>query len=195
VFAIEILEQWLKIEQKVAGVLTKHLVKELGSLGIPVQPASAALPTASPTLSLEGQILSIDEGNRTQRMVIGFGAGASEVRSLVQAYELTPDARRIVEDFYATVKSSRKPGMGSMAGVGAAAGHAATSAAMGTGTSLLAEHAQTVEGDAATMAKEIRKTLEKYFASKAGLRPARRDALTALVVEGRRGRTWAVELR
>jgi Domain of unknown function (DUF4410) len=164
-------EQRLKVEQEVSRVLTTHLVKELGSLGIPVQPASGAPPIAGPTLSIEGQILSIDEGNRTQRMVIGFGAGASEVRSLVQVYETTPEGRRIVEDFYATVKSSRKPGMGPMTGVGAATGRAATSAAVGGGTTLLTERQQTVEGDAANMAKEIRKTLEQFFVRQGWIAP------------------------
>jgi hypothetical protein len=156
-------EQRMKVEEEVSRVLTTHLVKELKSLGIPVQPASAAPPIAGPTLSIEGQILSIDEGSRMQRMVVGFGAGASEVRTLVQVYERTPEARRIVDDFYVTVKSSVKPGMGPMAGVGAAAGRAASSAVVGGGTSVLAERSQTVEGDAANTAKEITKTLEQFF--------------------------------
>ena len=156
-------EQRLKIEQEVAAVLAEHLVKEVGELGIPTTRAATAPPLPAPTLSVEGQILSIDEGSRAQRMVIGFGAGASEVRSLVQVYETTPEARRFVEDFYTTVKSSRKPGMGPMAGVGAAAGRAATSATVGGTTGVLTERSQTVEGDAANMAKEIAKTLRQFF--------------------------------
>jgi hypothetical protein len=63
----------------------------------------------------------------------------------------------------ATVKSSRKLGTGPMAGIGAAAGRAAASAAVSGGTSVLTERSQSVEGDAANMAREIRKTLEQPF--------------------------------
>src|SRR5262249_53845234 len=137
--------------------------KEIGELGIPTTRAATAPPLPAPTLSVEGQILSIDEGSRAQRMVIGFGAGASEVRSLVQVYETTPDARRFVEDFYTTVKSSQKPGMGPMAGGGAAAGHAGTSGVGGGATGGGTGRAQRVEGDAANMAKEVTKTLRQFF--------------------------------
>jgi hypothetical protein len=97
-------------------------------------------------------------------MVVGFGAGASEVRTLVQVYEMTGAGRRLVEDFYTTVKSSRKPGFGPMAGAGAAAGRVVTSAAVSGGVSVATEHAQTVEGDASHTADEIATVLATFFA-------------------------------
>ena len=50
--------------------------------------------------------MSVDEGSRVKRMVVGFGAGASEIRTLVQVYETVDEGRRLVEDFYTTVKGS-----------------------------------------------------------------------------------------
>jgi len=104
-------------------------------------------------------------------MVVGFGAGASEVRTLVQVYETTNEGRRLVEDFYTTVKSSRKPGMGPMGGVGAAAGRAATSVAVSAGVGLATERSQTVEGDAKHTADEIAKVLKKFFAEQGWVSP------------------------
>ena len=112
-----------------------------------------------------------DQGNRLRRVVVGFGAGASEVRTLVQVFETTSDGRRLVEDFYATVKSSRKPGFGPMAGVGAAAGHAVTSAAVSTGVGIATAHSQTVEGDAKNTADEITKVLKKFFVEQGWIAP------------------------
>jgi hypothetical protein len=81
-----------------------------------------ASPVTGPTLSIEGQIVSIDEGNKAKRLVIGFGSGESEVRTLTQVYEVTSeDGHHLVEDFYTTVKSSKKPGFGPFARMGAAA--------------------------------------------------------------------------
>ena len=153
----------LKVGQAVAAVVTENLVKEIRKFGIPAEPAATAASVAGPSLSIEGQFLSVDQGNRLRRMVVGFGAGASEVRTLVQVYETTPEGRRLVEDFYTTVKSSRKPGLGPMVGVGAAAGRAVTSAAVSAGVGVATSFSQTVEGDGKHTAEEIAKVLKKFF--------------------------------
>jgi hypothetical protein len=165
-------EQELKVGHEVARIVTENLVKELAKTGIPTVAAGSAVPVAGPSLAIEGHFVSVDEGNRLRRMVIGFGAGATEVRTLVQVYENTSDGRRLVEDFYATVKSSRKPGMGPMAGAGAAAGRAATSAAVSTGVGVASERSQSVEADARHTAEEIAKVLKKFFAEQGWISPA-----------------------
>jgi len=161
-----------KIAQEVARIVTENLVKQINDLGIPAQPGTVGTPpVAGPVLAIEGQFLSVDQGNRAQRMMIGFGAGASEVRTLVQIYETTAEGRRLVEDFYTTVKSSRKPGLGPMAGAGAAAGRAAETAAMSTGVGVMTARSQTVEGDAKNTADEITKQLKKFFVEQRWINP------------------------
>jgi len=163
-------EQQLKLGREVTRIVTENLVKQITALGIPAVAASAATPVAGPSLDLEGQILTVDEGNRLRRVVIGFGAGATEVRSLVQVYEITNDGRRLVEDFYTTVKSSRKPGMGPMAGVGGAV-EGARAAGVAAGTGVASELSQTVDADAKHTAEEITKQLKKFFARQGWIAP------------------------
>jgi hypothetical protein len=162
--------QEIKTGREVARIVTERLVKEIAQLGIPAIPATAATPAAGTTLAIEGHFVSIDEGNRMRRMVVGFGAGASEVRTLVQVYETSSEGRRLVEDFYTTVKSSRKPGMGPMVGVGAAAGRVVVGAATSAGVGVATEWSQTVEGDARHTADEITKVLRKFFADQDWIR-------------------------
>jgi hypothetical protein len=157
-------EEQLKIGREVARIVTEELVKDLNKTGIPTVAASAATPVAGPSLAIDGHFVTVDEGNRLRRMVVGFGAGASEVRTLVQVYETTNQGRQLIEDFYTTVKSSRKPGMGPMVGVGAAAGRAATSAVVSGGVGIATEFSQTVQGDAKHTASEVAKQLRKFFA-------------------------------
>jgi hypothetical protein len=164
-------DEQLKIGQEVAGVVTKNLVAEITKLGIPAVEAARATPVVGPSLSIEGQFVTVDQGNRLRRAVVGFGAGASEVRTMVQVFENTNDGRRLVEDFYTTVRSSRKPGFGPMAGAGAAAGRAATSVAVSAGVGLATAHSQTVEGDAKNTADEIVKVLKKFFAEQGWIAP------------------------
>ena len=152
-----------KLQESVVKMGTTTLVEEIRKLGLRAEPATTASPGAGSTLSIEGQILSIDEGNKTRRLVIGFGAGASEVRTLTQVYEVTGGQHRLVDDFYTTAKSSRKPGFGPMSGAGAAAGRAATSAAASAGIGLASERSQTAESDAQHAAREIAKEIAKFF--------------------------------
>src|SRR4029077_15211783 len=137
----------------------------------PAVAAAAATPVAGPSLAVEGQVLTVDQGKRLPRMVIGFGAGATEVRTLVQIYEITNEGRQLVEDFYTTVKSSRKPGMGPMAGVGGASGMAGESAAGATGVGVLTARSQTVEADAKHTADQIAKQLKNFFVEQHWINP------------------------
>ncbi len=164
-------EDRIKIGQEIARIVTTNLVDEIRQRGLPAAVAPGAAPVPGPSLSVEGQYLSVDEGNRLKRMVVGFGAGASEVRTLVQVYETTNEGRRLVEDFYVTVLSPRKPGLGPMAGAGAAAGRAAASAATSAGISVLGARSQTVEADAKHAAEEIAKVLAKFFAEQGWIAP------------------------
>jgi hypothetical protein len=163
-------EDRIKIGKEVARIVTENLVNEILAQGMPAQVAGG-VPLPGPTMTIEGQFLSVDEGNRLKRMVVGFGAGASEIRTLVQVYETVDEGRRLVEDFYTTVKSSRKPGMGPMAGAGAAAGRAAASAATSAGIGVLGARSQTVEADAKAAAAEIAKELAKLFAEQGWIAP------------------------
>ena len=164
-------EQQLQVAQQVAKVVTENLGKEIEKLGIPATAAANAAPVAGPSLSIEGRFVTVDEGNRRRRAIIGFGAGASDVRTLVQVFETTIEGRRLVEDFSVTVKSSRKPGLGPMAGAGGAAGRAAESAAVSAGVGLMTVRSQTVEGDAEHTAEQVAKELKKLFVEQGWIAP------------------------
>jgi hypothetical protein len=171
-------EAQLKVEQEVSRALTTTLVDEIRQLGIRAELASAASPVAGPTLSIEGQIVSIHEGNKTRRMVIGLGAGASEVRTLTQVYMMTGgEGHRLIEDFYTTAKSSRKPGFGPMAGVGAATGLAASGATVAGGIGVATALSQTVEADVKHGAKQIARDLAKLFVAQGWIAQEQADKL------------------
>ena len=77
---------------------------------------------------------------------------------------------RLVEDFYTTVKISRKPGMGPMVGVGAAASVVASAVVNGS-VGLATAHGQTVEADAQHMAATIAQELKTFFAEQGWIAP------------------------
>jgi uncharacterized protein DUF4410 len=152
-------EDELKVGQAVASALSEHLVSEIRQFGIPVERASGTPAVTGRMLSIQGQLLAVDEGNRLRRLVIGLGAGATAVKADVQAYETTQGERRLIEEFDATVKSGRKPGMAETMG---AAGVARGAAVAGAGD-VTSEFVQSVEGETRQMAKEVAEKLRQLF--------------------------------
>jgi hypothetical protein len=143
------------------------LVERIQALGLPAERVDGSVMPAAgeKVLIIEGQILSVDEGNRTRRTIIGLGAGASEVQSDAQLYYQSPGrGPQLVQSFDAAAKSKPMPGMAETAGAGAAAGRVAESAAIGGGLHIGAEaNGATVESDATRMADQLVKTMGPFF--------------------------------
>ena len=115
------------------SALADALTAELASYGLPaVRASSGAAPTEGTSLLVQGQIVGIDEGNRARRVLIGLGAGRSSVSADAQLYYVAyPAPPRLLTAFQGSSDSGRAPGIVGTAGVGAAAGRLATSAAVG----------------------------------------------------------------
>ena len=154
----------IKVGHKVADVVAEELVKKIRSYGLSAERAFGLPQGKGKVLMIKGQFLSIDEGNRTERVAIGLGAGRTSVPANVQVYELTPEGMQQVDDLRGTAKSGRKPGMGEMMGVGAIAGHLLTSTvvsgALAGGTEMTSA---TVEADGKRLAENIAQDLGKFF--------------------------------
>ena len=152
-------------EHKVTAAISKVLVEEIRKLGLPaVQSDESAGQNGSNKLVIDGQILSIDEGNRTRRNLIGLGAGKSTVQANADVYYYPSGGAPLkIESFAADAESSRKPGAVETMGVGAATGRVAESAAMGIGTGVAPALSGDIEADGERMAKAIAKQLAQFF--------------------------------
>jgi hypothetical protein len=155
-----------KVGRSVASTLASELAESLKNLGLPVERATAQ-PVANGTLAVEGQFVTIDEGNRLQRVAIGFGAGASDVKTHVQLYLGTPTGPRLVDEFETDAASSNKPGaaltMGASSVVGA--GVAVAGAAQG-GMQAATARQDTAEADAKRTAADLAARIKKIFAER-----------------------------
>jgi hypothetical protein len=159
-------EAELQIGREVADGFSTELVKRIQRLGLPAERAAADQVAPPGTLAITGQFLSIDEGNRMRRAVIGFGAGQSEVKALAQVALQTAHGPLLAEEFETKAESARTPGVGPMVGPGIAvrgAAGVASSVAVSGGVHALAEHRTEVEADARRIADELGKQLGKFF--------------------------------
>jgi hypothetical protein len=138
-----------------------EIVRELQLMGLRAVRVDGPAAANQNALIVEGNFRTIDEGKRRRRMLIGLGAGKSEVGASVQIlYKPAEGAPVPLQSFSADADSGRMPGVAETAGVGAAAGHVATAAA--TGASLHGESEvkrDSVAGDAKKLGDSIAKQI------------------------------------
>lgn len=147
-----------KLAHKVVEDFSNSLIKDLESTGMTVSRGVPGEPAPDNSLTVQGDFLAIDEGNRTRRMAIGLGAGASKVEAHVECFLRQPDRNIMITEFKAISKSSRKPGAAETMGAGAAP-------AVAGAVSGATEMKQDAEGDTGRMAKAVAKEIRKALSA------------------------------
>jgi hypothetical protein len=142
------------LAHRVVEHFSKSLIKDLEKTGLPVSRGVEGEGPPPNSLMVQGEFLRIDEGNRTRRVAVGLGAGASDVQADVKCVLNQAGKDVMFTHFQATSKSSRKPGAAETAGAGAAP-------EVAVAASGVTEMKQNAEGDANRMAKAIAKQITK----------------------------------
>jgi hypothetical protein len=133
-------------------------------MGLPAARAGVGTTPQINDIVLRGYLVSVKEGNEAERLAIGFGAGASELRTAVEGYQVTAQGLRKLGS--GTVDSGGSKGPGAAVGV---AGLVATGNPAGliisTGMKVYGEESgrSTVEGRAKQTAQEIAAVLKQRF--------------------------------
>ncbi len=146
-----------------ANAFSVALVEQLRNDGINAQRAERGDIPPLHALVLKGQFITIDEGSRAKRMIIGFGAGSSELRARVQAYQATQHGLRRLAEAEAEASGSKMPGMAIPVAGGAAMGTAATSAIISGGMNIAKETRGAMNPDAERMAKKIAERAKAFY--------------------------------
>ena len=155
------------IGRDVARAMAQQLVARLRDLGLPAQRAVRNQRMPSHAIAITGEFLNVDEGNRLQRLVIGFGAGQALVRTRVRAVQPMRDGPwRTLTEFTTTADSGYMPGAAVTMGAGAAAQGTVTAgaAAATAATSGIKAYRSQVEQMASRSADEAADQLAAYFA-------------------------------
>lgn len=75
--------------RKLGADVAKELVKKLNSIGMTAVRAQDQPGPQLNDLAIIGYFSSIDEGSAAERVVIGFGKGAAQVKAHVEGYHMT----------------------------------------------------------------------------------------------------------
>jgi len=159
-------DRQLAIARDVQNQMSEDLVAGIRDLGLPAQRVTQGTPLPPDAIAVTGLFLDVDEGNRLQRTVIGFGAGGSQVDAQVEVYAPSSSGLRKLLEFHTHADSGRMPGAAVSAGVGAAAsgGMTAGAAAANVGTSAVKGYRSQVDQMAGRSADQAVAYLSGFFA-------------------------------
>ncbi|MGH6916393.1 MAG: DUF4410 domain-containing protein [Geminicoccaceae bacterium] len=138
-----------------AQIATK-LVVDLQGMGLPAVEAAGQPAPQINDIVLRGYLVSVDEGGAGRRVLVGFGSGAAELRTAVEAYQMTTEGLRPLARGETRSEGGKLPGM-----VLPAAVFAATASPIGLivgGTAKATGEvtgSETIEGAAERTADEI----------------------------------------
>jgi Domain of unknown function (DUF4410) len=146
----------LEVGHRLGAQVASELVAELRRMGLPAMAAAEGPPPQPNDIVLRGYFVSVDEGKAGRRVLVGFGAGAAELRTAVEAYQMTADGLRPLGRREIRSEGGELPGMvvplavvaATANPIGLIVGGAAKATGEVTGS-------ETIEGAAERTAKEI----------------------------------------
>jgi Domain of unknown function (DUF4410) len=85
-----------ELSRKLGAEVAKDLVADLQGMGLP---AVLAADQPSPQVNdivIRGYFVSVNEGSAAERVLVGFGAGAAELSTAVEGYQMTAQGLRLL---------------------------------------------------------------------------------------------------
>ena len=125
-------EQEIQLGHAVAQTIADEIVSRVQQMGLAATRADGSPPAYGNNALVQGQLVSIDEGNQTERVVIGLGFGRSNVAANVQVSSSNAGTVTPIESMMVNAESGDMPGAAETMGVGGITGHLALSAATTT---------------------------------------------------------------
>ena len=107
---------------QLGGLIAKELAADIQAMGLS---AVRAGPGSSPQVGdgvIRGYLVSVEGGSAAKRFVIGFGTGKSELDTVVEGYQMTPQGLRKLGSGTLTSSSGKTPGTVMPAAVAIASG-------------------------------------------------------------------------
>jgi len=150
--------------RELGAQIATQLVSDINAMGLP---ATLAAPGSRPRVGdgvIRGYLVSVDSGGTVKRFMIGFGSGASELDTVVEGFEVTPQGWRKLGQGTLSSSGNRTPGMVVPAAVAIATGSPVGVIVMG-GLKVYGEASgrNKLEGRAKATADEIATQLKARF--------------------------------
>jgi len=150
--------------RKLGAQIATELVTQINQLGMPATVASSETKPQINDLVIRGYLLSINEGSAVKRVAIGFGSGASELKTAVEGFQMTATGLRKIGSGDVNAGGSKTPGA-ALGLITLAATDNPAGLIISSGVKVYGEESGSskVEGRAKATAKEIADQLKIRF--------------------------------
>jgi hypothetical protein len=149
---------------KLGDQIATELVAQINAMGMNAQMASPATTAQINDIVIRGYLISVQQGNAVERVAIGFGEGASELKTAVEGFQMTANGLRKLGSGDVNAGGGKSPGA-DLGVVGLIATHNPAGLIISSGAHIYGEESgsSTVEGRAKATAKEIADVLKQRF--------------------------------
>jgi hypothetical protein len=152
----------LEQARAVADAVSEQWVRLLLEKGIRAERASVSTVPEPNAIVAKGQFVTVEEGARGKRMLIGFGRGAEKLEVQVQVYQMTEAGLQRIVEAEAEAHGSKKPGMLIPIAAAAKTGKAAGAVIAG-GMTVKSEVTGGLEANARRLAEDMAERVINFY--------------------------------
>jgi hypothetical protein len=150
--------------RQLGAEIAKQLVAQINSMGMVAAQAGPGTMPQINDIVIRGYLVSVKEGSAAERIAIGFGAGASALKTAVEGFQVTPQGLRKLGGGTVDAGGAKSPGAAlGVVGLIATANPAGLIVSSGMKAYGEVSGSSKVEGRAKATAKEIGDVLKKRF--------------------------------
>lgn len=163
----------IALGRQVGSELASELAGEIAAMGLPAEHATSEPSPALNDLVIRGTLLSVVAGSEAERVAIGMGKGAAELKVAVEGYQMTTNGLRKLGSGTLDTSAGKTPGA-AVSGVAAIATKNPLGLIVSTGMKLHDEKTgkSTIHGKAKDVAKQIAAELRPRFESQGWIPPS-----------------------
>jgi hypothetical protein len=150
--------------RKLGAEIASELTREIQAMGLPArQPVADTKPEIN-DLVIRGHLVSFSEGSEKKRVLVGFGAGESELQAAVEGFQMTDHGLRQLGKGDTKSTAGKTPGV-AVGALTTIATHNPLGLIVSTGIKTHEEHSgnDKLDARAKETAKKIADVLKKRF--------------------------------
>ena len=166
----------VELEKQVGMQIAEELAANIRAMGLSAVRANSQTVAEVNDIMIRGYLLSVEQGSQMKRVTLGFGSGASELKTLVEGYQMTASGPRKLGQGAVDAGGGKMPG-GALGVAALLVTHNPLGLAVQAGVQGYGEYSGSakIQGRAKQAAKEIADQLANPF-QRGGLDPVENAA-------------------
>jgi hypothetical protein len=97
--------------RKLGAEVAKQLVADLRDMGLPAVHAEGQPPPRVGDIVIKGSFVTVEEGSAGKRVLVGFGSGGADLKTVVEGYQMTDQGLRKLGGGDVASGGNKTPGM------------------------------------------------------------------------------------